>query len=256
MNRSTLPRALFAILVAVAAAAQPAVALPSSSPLPPGAEPVDDATLAGVSGRYYGANMLVGLRVDLVSTLRNADGTTATASGTLSMQRNGSGFTVQVGSQAGAHSGGAAGPSAMHRVYGGEAVQVQGITQVVQIAGDGNRMANVTTIAFVPVTGPATDLNGQASSHATSGPVTARITFENGGAHLALTAPGALLTQRFGGGAGDATGRIAQLGQLAGQQFSASNEMHLQLSMQAMTMQMQRQLGILQALSGLSQLNR
>lgn len=251
MNRPTLPRALFAILVAALAA--PAAALPPSTPMRP--EPVDDATLAQVSGKYYGANMLVGLRVDLVSSLQSAAGT-STARGTLSMQRVNGQFVVQVDTHANAHASGDATTSApAHTARGGETVRTDGIAQVAQVAGDGNSLLNLTTISFVPATTPLENANGRSDSAARDGAVTARITFTDGGASVALGAPGANLAQQFGGSGGN-DGRIAQLGQLAGNGFSASNQLHLQLTTQAMSPQMLQQLGVLQALSGLNQLNR
>ena len=95
MNRHPLPRALFSALVAGAAAVQPAVALP-----PLKAELVDEATLATMSGKFYGANLLVGLRVDLVSSMSLPDHSRASASGSLSIRRVGSGYDVRVDSRA------------------------------------------------------------------------------------------------------------------------------------------------------------
>lgn len=58
------PSLRLALLLALAAATPPAAALP-----PLRADLVDDATLAALNGRYFDAQMLVGLRVDLVSSV-------------------------------------------------------------------------------------------------------------------------------------------------------------------------------------------
>lgn len=249
MNRHTLPRALFTALVAGAAAVQTAAALP-----PVRAEVVDDAALAAISGKYYGANMLVGLRIDVVSTLHTAQQGTAQASGSLVVRRNGSGFDVAVGTQAQS----VAGTDAMAvtgTAAGGEHLQVEGIGQIAQIAGDGNRLSNLTAIRFVSDLGAA-DLNGATSSQASAGPMSAQVTFLDGGMRLDLTGPGSLLGQQFQPGAHGADGRILQIGQIAGNGVTASNQLQLQLMTQLMPALFQQQLGIQQALSGLRGLPR
>lgn len=247
MNRHTLPRALFAVLVAGVAAVQSAAALP---PLRP--EPVDELTLSQVSGKYYGVNMLVGLRLEVTSTVHSAHGS-ANASGSLSIQRVGNGFAVQVDSRSGATAGAeAAGSGGGHAsATGADGLQVNGIGQLSQIAGDDNRMANVTTIRFLPnaAAGPsgAADYNGQTSSSAGAGAMTARITFFDGGLQLGVSGPGATLAQQFRAGGG----QVLQTGQIAGNGVSGSNQLQLTLLTSAMSTQMQHQLGIQQALAGL-----
>lgn len=255
MNRHTLPRALFPALVAVVAAAQPAAALP-----PLRTELVDELTLSQISGKYFGANMLVGLRVDLVSTLHTPQQGSATAAGSLSIRRAGNGFEVLVDTRSGAAAGlhdavstGATGNSAS----GAGSVQVNGIGQISQIAGDGNAMANLTTISFERNGAAASgNFNGHTSSQSSAGPLMARITFEDGGMQLGLRGPGANLSQQFNAGAGGDAGRISQVGQLAGQGLTGSNQLHLRLMTDVMPLQVQHQLGIQQALAGLCPLGR
>ena len=254
MNRHTLPRALFSALVAGAAAAQPAVALP-----PLNADLVDELTLSQISGKYYGANMLVGLRIDVTSTLHTAQQGTATASGSLSIRRSGNGFEVSIDSRTGAVAGTGVAPATgggdTAQATGGEAIQVNGIGQVTQIAGDGNRMANVTTIRFQPEASAntgASGFNGLASSHASDGAVTAHVTFLDGGMQLGVSAPGTTLAQQFRLGGGG----IMQLGQIAGNGVAGSNQLQLELATSAMSADLQRQLGVQQALSGLTGLGR
>src|SRR5689334_24943983 len=102
MNRHSLPLVLFMALTAVAAF--PASALPPSSAdalwlAPVNAEPVDDAVLAQAQGKYFGADMLVGVRIDLVTQVATAGGGNAAAIGALYIRRSGSGFIVQVDSR-------------------------------------------------------------------------------------------------------------------------------------------------------------
>ncbi|WP_386812736.1 hypothetical protein [Lysobacter koreensis] len=222
---------------------------------------VDELTLSQVSGKYFGANMLVGLRVDLVSTLHTPQQGSASASGSLSIRRDGNGFEVQVDTRSGAVAGQHGAASAAGNpasTTGAETVRVNGIGQVSQIAGDGNAMANLTTISFEPsaTTAATTHFNGLASSQASAGPLTARISFEDGGLQLGVAGPGARLGQQFNAGVDGQAGRISQVGQLAGHGLVGSNQLHLRLATEAMPVHMQHQLGIQQALAGLSALGR
>lgn len=255
MHRKTLPCAVLMALVA-AAAAQPAAALP-----PLRAEVVDDATLGAVSGKFYGANLLVGLRIDLVSTLSSAQsGSNASAGGSLLVRNTGQGFEVQVDSRSSANVGST--PPALGAppglATGAEGLQIGGIGQVSQIAGDGNRLDNLTTIRFVPEsTVNAADtahFNGQTTSQASAGPMTAHITFTGGGVQLGLTGAGASLAQQLQTAGG--SGQLLQLGQIAGNGMVGRNQLQLQLLTREMTTQTLHQLGVQQALAGLGGLGR
>lgn len=258
MNRHTLPRALFSALVAGAAAAQPAVALPPSTPahaepgLPPvRVEVVDESVLAGISGKYFGANMLVGLRIDLISTLHTPQGGSAAATGSLVMSFDGGDPQVWVDTQAQAASDGSPVPLPPGQsASGGDGLQVGGIGQVAQIAGDDNRFANLTSISFTRDVGGAGGFNGLGSQSAAAGPMTARVTFLDGGMQLALDGPAVHMGQRVGDGG------IQQFGQIAGNGIIGSNRMQLQIMTGAAPEQWQRHLGIQQALAGLAALPR
>jgi hypothetical protein len=217
---------------------------------------VDEATLATVRGKYFGANMLVGVRIDLVSSLTTPQHGTASAAGALMVRNTGGGFQVQVDTRSSAQSAVEAGASLASQglASGGESLQINGIGQVTQIAGDGNRMRNITAIRFVSDLGGG-DFNGQAASQTSAGPMTAQVTFLDGGAQLTLSGPGALLGQQFSAGGGG-NRRILQIGQIVGNGIAGSNQIQLQLLTQAMTARMQHYLGIQQALSGLQGLPR
>lgn len=257
MNRHTLPRALFSALVAGAAAAQPAVALPPSSPpaaaeAPPvRVEVVDESVLAGISGKYFGANMLVGLRIDLISTLHTPADGSAVASGSLLLSWSNGQPRMQVSSDVDALSDGAVTvPDGGQSASGGDSLQVGGIGQVAQIAGDGNRFSNLTAIRFTPDTGSAAGFNGQGAQSASAGPMLARVTFLDGGMQLALEGPAAQMGQQLG------RGGIQQFGQIAGNGMVGSNRMQLQIVTAAAPEQWQQQMGVQQALAGLLALPR
>lgn len=250
MNRNTLPRALFMALVAVAAA-PPAAALP-----PVRVEVVDDAILDTLNGKYFGANLLVGLRIDLVSSLSTAQGGTANATGSLQMVRVGSNdFEVRVDSRSSATEEAAATAVPHGSAVGAQGLQVQGIGQVSQIAGDGNRMTNLTTISFMPVAAGSTgQFNGATSSSASAGGMTAQVTFLDRGLQLALTGPGAALTQQLH--ATGANGQVLQSGQIAANGMVGFNQLQLQLMTSPMSIGDLHQLGVRQALAGLDGLGR
>lgn len=253
MKRHRLPHVMFMALVAAAAAA-PASALPPSSPPPPVAvEVVDDATLAGMTGKFYGADMLVGVRIDLVSNLASAQGGSATAAGSLYIRRTDSGFEVQVDSRAGAAAGTGTAPVTGNVATGGENLQVQGIGQISQIAGDGNRMGNLAVISIGTDPAAPSGFNGRTGAEAGAGDLTARVSFSGGGVQLGLTATGATIRQEVMPGD---TGHVLQLGQIAGNGFTANNSLHLQMMTSAMPTLSMQQLGIQQALAAVSGLRR
>lgn len=262
MTRFRLPHALIMALVAVAAAA-PAAALPpfyeSPGAAPVRHELVDDSELAGITGKYLGSNMLVGLRVDLVSTLSTGQGGTAMAGASLYIQRTGSGFRVLVDSRADAAApaldpatatAGAAGTEPVRNIAtGGDRIDVQGIGQITQIAGDNNRMANLALIEVVDALAAADGFNGRRGLQAASGDMVATVSFVGGGVELGLSGPGATIRQQaLAGGAGG----VMQVGQIAGDGMVASNSMHLQMLSSAMPILSMQQLGIQQALVAIS----
>lgn len=252
MNRHRLPLVFMALVAAVPA--HGADTLPPSSHLPPvRVELVDDATLDGMTGKFYGADMLNGVRIDLVSHLATAQGGTASARGSLSIRRTGTGFDVQVDTHALATEGASPTASTSHVATGGESLQVSGIGQVVQIAGDGNRMGNIAVIRVGGDAQAVAGFNGQTAAQAGAGDLTARISFAEGGVQLGLGASGALLRQDVV--PGDA-GRITQLGQIAGNGFVASNSLQLQMMTAAMPTLSMQQLGIQQALASVAGLRR
>lgn len=244
---------VFMALVAVAAAMPAAALPPSSAPPPVRVELVDDATLAGMTGKFYGADMLTGVRIDLVSSLANAQGGTASASGSLYVQRTATGFEVRIDSRADATAGTGTAPVSGNVATGGEQIGVQGIGQVTQIAGDGNRMGNLAVIRIGSAPSGAGTFNGQTSATASAGDLTAQVSFSGGGVQLGLGGIGATIRQHVT--PGDA-GHIMQVGQIAGNGFTAQNTLQLQMMTTAMPTLSMQQLGIQQVLAAISGLRR
>lgn len=251
MNRHSLPLVLFMGLLA-AAAACPAFALPPSSrdPLwiePVHSEPVDDALLGQMTGRYYGADMLVGVRIDLVSRVATAGGGSAAAIGALYIRRSGSGFIVQVDSRTQATAGTDGITGGASTAIGGDTVTVQGIGQVTQIAGDGNRMSNVALIRVVGNLPSPQDFNGATSSHAQDGALSAMIHFDGNGMQAGVGTAGVSIGQNVTS-TPSASGSILQFGRIAGSGFAADNTLQLQMMTAAMPTVSLHQAGIQQAL--------
>jgi hypothetical protein len=235
-----------------AASAFPAAALPPSSryPLwiePVRAEPVDDALLGQMTGKYYGADMLVGVRIDLVSRVATAGGGSATAIGALYIRRTGSGFTVQVDSRTQAAAGTDGADPGHASAIGGDAITVQGIGQISQIAGDGNRMGNGALIRVVGDLPSPQGFNGATHSQTQDGAMTATIHFDGRGMQLGVGAAGASIGQNVTN-AGSASGSILQFGRIAGDGFVADNTLQLQMMTTAMPALSLRQAGVQQAL--------
>lgn len=252
MKTQRLPLVFMALVAA--AAAMPASALPpSSAPAPVRVELVDDATLARMTGKFFGADMLTGVRIDLVSTLANAQGGTAAASGSLHVRRTAAGFDVQVDSRAAASAGTAPAPASGNVASGGGQIAVQGIGQITQIAGDGNRMGNLAVIGVGNELSAPAGFNGLTQAQAGAGDLTARVSFEGGGVQLGLAGIGATIRQDVMPGE---AGHIVQMGQIAGNGFTANNSLHLQMMTTAMPTLSMQQLGIQQALSAVSGLRR
>jgi len=250
MNRHSLPLVLFMGLTAVAAAPRAAALPPSSQPLwiePVRAEPVDDALLGQMTGKYYGADMLVGVRIDLVTQLATAGGGSASALGAIYVRRSGAGFAVQIDSRTQATAGSDAAGAGNATAIGGDGIAVQGIGQVTQIAGDGNRMGNVALIRVVGDLPAPVGFNGATQSQAQDGTMTATVHFDGTGMQLGVGTAGASIGQNVIAGAPSA-GSILQFGRIAGDGFAAGNSLPLQVVAPAMPTLSLQQAGIQQAL--------
>jgi hypothetical protein len=251
MNRHRLPLVFMALVAA--ATALPAVALPPSDLPPVRVELVDDATLGAITGKFFGADMLTGVRIDMVSNLAAANGGTAQASGSLYIRRGSAGYEVYVDSRATAEAGSTPAAPTTNVATGGQHVAVHGIGQISQIAGDGNRMQNVAIIRVGGEPAAPEGFNGSMGAYARTDDVSARVSFIGGGLQVGAGALGATIRQDVLPGH---AGRVMQLGQITGNGVTASNSLQLQMMTTAMPTLSMQQLGIQQALAALSGLRR
>jgi hypothetical protein len=219
-------------------------------------QPVDDSILASQSGKGVGGQVISGLVVDLLSQWNLPNGTTAVAQGSLSIVTNALNQpNVQVSSTAAvfgpnSRRGDGANPNAS--ASGGQNSSVDGVSQITQVAGNGNYGANQAVIDF---NAPASSLSGgtynnqtSATASNASGSVKAGITFANGGMSIALQTPAGTAMQSITPGNAQQSGMIAQLLQIAGNNQQVANALQLHLQTQQMSASMLRQLGVLQAL--------
>ena len=210
---------------------------------PVDARPVDDRTLDAARGKFLGANMLVGVRIDLVTQLTNAAGGQAGGQASLYIVNTPDGPQVQVDTRSSA--GGAAGVAGNGVATGGDALIVNGVGQVTQIAGDGNRMGNTAVIRVVDALPTPTGFNGERSSQSQAGPVTATVSFAEGGLQMGVQMPGARLGQTVRGGAGD--GGVLQQATITGDGFTGSNTLQMQILAAPLPLASLSELGVQQA---------
>lgn len=252
MNLRILPFALFTALVAVAAPATAGEAAVSGL-APVRVEVVDARTLEGIRGKFLGADMLVGLKIELASKWHTPEGTLQ-AGGTLQVLQHGGGYAVQVDSHSSAGPDDASGSaSSAASATGADTVSANGIGQVTQIAGDGNRHSNVTTISFAPASQAGGSYNGQASSSASYAGMVATVSFDPGAINLGLANAGGHVGQSIATAGG---GGLMQTARIAGNGQASSNLLQLQVLTERMPQQQLRNLGIEQALSGMAPLGR
>ena len=189
-------RSFCAVLLATAAvAAQAAAAMPSI-------RVVGDAQLAQARGRGIPGNAITGFRLELVSSWNNPQGALG-ASGTLQVSGlGGAQPAVQwVGSAGGrgSISGAATGSTS-------GALEVGGIGQLTQVAGDANQATNSFTLQLLPDgTALAPIAPGAAAASYSAGGASARIGSDgHGGLVLAIVTPLGSATQAFGSAIGQA----------------------------------------------------
>lgn len=211
---------------------------------------VSDAELALIQGKYYGANLLVGVRVDLVSNWRAPDGGMMQGVAAVQMQRGPNG-AMQVSihttaSALGGSDGTVQTASALRFAQGAESVSSDGLTQVTQLAGDHNAAANLAQISFTPSLGDANNFNGSAYASAAQGGYSTEVRFASNGISMQLQGPNGSAIQRIGDSSG-----VMQAARVAGDNQSANNSLNLQIQTSSVSEDLQRQWGVQNALSGL-----
>ncbi|WP_322033660.1 peptidase C39 [Paraburkholderia sp. J76] len=226
-------------------------------------EAVGDDVLAHQTGKYAGSDMISGFVLNLVSQWHLPNGATAVAQGALAVAQNAANqVSAQVktyatvidptqGGSTSANSG--ANPNAT--ATGGQNVSVNGVSQITQVAGNGNMGANAATLSYDNNAPQIANLPGASQSSASasnaSGSIKAGVSFGSNGVNVSLQTPAGIATQNILPGNAQQAGAIAQLVQVAGNNQQVANQLQLSLQTQQMTSQMIRQTGVLQALRNL-----
>nr|WP_328807251.1 peptidase C39 [Paraburkholderia elongata] len=219
-------------------------------------QPVDDAILANQTGKGIAGDIISGVVVDLLSQWQLPNGATAVASGALSIVTNAlnqpSAKFNSSASVTGPNGSWGSGANRNASASGGQNVSVNGVSQITQVAGNGNLGTNQALIDFNASPG---SLTGGTYNNATSaaasnanGSITASVSLANGGISIALQTPGGLATQTVAPSSAQQAGMIAQLLQIAGNNQQVANQLQLHLQTQQMSASMLRQIGVLQAL--------
>jgi hypothetical protein len=221
---------------------------------------VDDDVLAHQTGKYAGATMISGFVLNVLSQWKMPNGATAIAQGALTVAQNMQNeITAKVHTMvkvtedrvAAAQHNNGANPAA--HATGGQGVSVNGVSQVTQVAGDGNVGVNAAQIDFNNNAPQLANIAGgtnapAASASNSTGTIKAGISFGNGGVTVALQTPAGLATQTIAPNNAQQAGSIAQLLQIAGNNQQVANQLQLHLQTQQMSPLMRQQLGVLQAL--------
>lgn len=256
---------------------------------------VGDDVLAHQTGKGAGGTMVSGLVLQLLSQWQMPNGGSASAGGMLTISTNASNaLSAQVSTSAQASDGGghrngnayglrnrnatqgdaaattsttAAGTGANPHASatGGQNVSVNGVSQITQVAGDGNVGTNSTVIDFNGAGISTSTSNagqgaggGTASAVATSasGNVKAGVSFVNGGVAVTLQTPAGIATQTIAPAGIQGGGSIAQLLQIAGNGQAVVNQLKLSIQTLPMSGALMRQIGVLQALQNSAPLKR
>ncbi|WP_206952984.1 peptidase C39 [Trinickia acidisoli] len=226
---------------------------------------VDDDVLSHQTGKAPGATIVSGLVLELMSQWQMPNGGSAAARGTLTVTTNANdSLSAQVSTSAqasdgtvhGKHSDNGANPQAS--ATGGQNISINGVSQVTQVAGDGNASTNSavidfngsgsTTLAALGAANTNSTNSASASATSASGNVKAAVTFGNGGVALTLQTPAGVATQTISPTLAQGSGSIAQLVQVAGNAQAVVNQLQLSIQTQAMSSTLLRQLGVLQAM--------
>jgi|GEM_PF-696029 len=154
---------------------------------------------------------------------------------------------------------------------GGQNVSVNGVSQITQVAGNGNVGSNSTVIDFngSGIAGATAQSNTNmgggtnvttasptATAASASGNVKAGISFANGGVVVTMQTPAGIATQTIAPAGVQRGGSIAQLLQIAGDGQAVVNQLKLSVQTQPMSAALLRQLGVQQALRNAAALRR
>ncbi|EHP41678.1 hypothetical protein OR16_17776 [Cupriavidus basilensis OR16] len=220
------------------------------------AEVVSDAEMAGARGKYLGASLVSGFVVEMVSRWQN-DTAIATASARVAAANlSASNAVAQATASLSAHVQ-SLGPGNVQGNGGiaSSAVQVAGVGQITQIAGDGNAVSNVSTITTqtAPIAAPA-------ASVATGTPAT-QVAQGNGITASATVAPGGGVSLAIQSAAGSATqnaqgGSLMQAARITGDAQQVLNLTNITLQVQQSTIRQLTQASMRDALAAIATMRR
>jgi hypothetical protein len=215
---------------------------------------VGDDVLAQQTGRGAGGDMISGFVLNVLSQWQLPNGATAVAQGTLAVAQNAANqlsasvnTLARVTDPGGGPANNGANPNAS--ANGGQNVSVNGVSQITQVAGNGNLGINGAQIDFNNSTASISTMPGgsnalSAAAENAAGTIKAGISFGSNGVTVALQTPAGVSTQTIA----QQSGAIAQLLQIAGNNQQVANQLQLHLQTQQMSAAMIRQTGVLQAL--------
>ena len=221
------------------------------------AELVSDAEMAGVRGKYLGASLVSGFVVEMVSRWQN-DTAIATATARVAAANLATSNAVaQATASLSAHVQSLA-PGNVQGNGGtaSSAVQVAGVGQVAQIAGDGNSASNVSTIATqtTPIAAaPTTNVAGNNPA--------AQVAHANGITASATAAPGGGVSLAIQSAAGSATqnaqgGSLMQTARITGDAQQVLNLTNITLQVQQLTIRQLTQTSMRDALAAIATMRR
>lgn len=259
MRHHSLPRAgtafaalMSAALLSAPAHADPALRVCATNGLCGQAQPVNELQLARVAGKYTIAGDVVGMNLTMASSWQAANGQNLEGKATLSIALPDSGAAqVRYGTHASASepqdlATGTAMPSGT--VAAGAGVRgIEGVSQIIQVAGDGNGAANRAQVNVT--TAPIGTLPGNsqtnASWQAANGAQASAMIGANG-VSLQLTMPGAGTVRQQINAASLAS--IQQNIQFAGDRQQVMNQLQLQLQIRPPSNALLASSGVAQAL--------
>lgn len=222
-------------------------------------ELVDDGELAAARGKYLGQFVVTGFMVEMATQWLNHEAL-ATASARLTAAGLDRGGLPEVSVNTAATVNASAQASSAPAPAGVTGLQISGLGQVSQIAGDGNTMANVTTISFQRESLPSGGPSGTTTSDAAAAGYRAHAAIAGNTLLIGVSTPSGVATQAIQsrthshntGGAGN----LMQTAQIVGHQQQVVNQMSVQLQIRSMSASQLSQIGIGQALEAVSMLRR
>jgi hypothetical protein len=255
VHRASLALAtlLSAALFSIPACAEHALRVCSANGQCGQAQPINELQLAGVAGKYTIAGDVVGMNLTMASSWQAANGQNLEGKATLSIALPGSGAAqITVGTHASASdpqntATGSIMPSGT--VSAGAGLQgIEGVSQVIQIAGDGNGAVNRAQVNVTTAPIGTTPGNGQtnASWQAANGAQASAAIGANG-VSLQLTMPGAGTVRQQINAA--SLGSIQQNIQFVGDRQQVMNQLQLQLQIRPPSNALLASSGVAQALN-------